>query len=87
MILILTTTYGDGDFHPEAWLRCVKRAHTERHHVHRPAAHAAAIQIGHHLLHLGRRHPVVGRSGVVGIGRADKGAVLDPGDIVGVAPG
>jgi hypothetical protein len=37
---------------------------SERHHIHNPATHAAAIQIVHHLLHLGRRYSVIGRSGV-----------------------
>ncbi len=38
-------------------------------------------------LHLARRHPVVGRAGVALAQRADVGAVLDPGDVAGMAAG
>ena len=48
----------------------------------------AAVELGHDRLHLGRVHPVVGRAGVGLVGRADEGAVLDPGDVgrVGARP-
>ncbi len=58
--------------------------HHERDHVEGAAAHAAAVELGHQRLHLGRRHPVVRRAGVGLLDRADVGAVLDACDIAGV---
>ena len=73
MIFMLTATYGavaqlDADVRD----RRAERAHRERHHVHRAAAHRALEQrrraVGPAVLqdgaHLRRRHPVVGRAGV-----------------------
>ncbi len=62
-----------------------ERAHRERDDVQRAAAHRAReerLQLG---AHLGRVAPVVGRAGVVLALAADERAVLDPGDVAGVA--
>ncbi len=63
-----------------------QRAHAERDHVHRAAAHAAAVQLGHDTLHVRRRHPVVRRPGILRIDRADERALLDPGHVGRVGP-
>ena len=49
--------------------------------------HAAAEQLLELLAHLERIDPVVGGPGAVLRERADKGAILDPGDIAGVGAG
>ena len=72
---------GVGHLHAEHRLGGVERAHAERDDVHGPATHAAVVQLGHPLLHLGRRQPVVGGAGVGRVGRADERALLDAGDI------
>ena len=89
MIRIEATTYALSVIStPNIGLSALERAHAERDHVHRPAAHAAAVQLGHPGLHLGRGHPVVGRAGVGLVDRADEGALLDPGHVgrVGAGP-
>src|SRR3712207_7741015 len=43
----------------------VQVAHDEGDDVHRAAPHRPAEQVGHHLLHLRRIHPVVGGAGVL----------------------
>ena len=79
MIRIEATTYGLSVIStPNMRGRRVERAHTERDHVHRPAAHTAAVQLGQDPFHLGRVHPVVGRPGVGRVDRADERALLDP---------
>ena len=75
---------GVGELDAEHRVLGLDRAHAERDDVHRPAAHAPAVQLGHDRLHLGRVHPVVGGTGVGLVDRADEGAVLDPGDVAGV---
>ena len=78
---------GVGDLHAEHRLRGGRGAHAERDDVHGPAAHAPAVQLGHHRLHLRRLAPVVGDAGVGLQQRADEGALLDPRDVVGVGRG
>ena len=67
--------------------RRAQRAHAERHHVQRPAAHRARELLVQDLAHLLRRAPVVGRAGVVLVLGADERAVLDARDITRVAAG
>ncbi len=59
-------------------------SHREGDHVHRAALHRPAEQVGEDRLHLGRVAPVVGGSGIDLVGRADVGAVLDPGYVAGI---
>ena len=63
------------------------RAHAERHDIHGASAHRAveqAVQVG---AHLGGVEPVVGGAGVGGVLRADEGAALDAGDVLGIGGG
>ena len=53
-----------GDLDAEHRVLGVEVAHDERDDVHGATAHAAAVEVGHDRLHLGRRHPVVGGAGV-----------------------
>ena len=62
-------------------------AHAERHDVQRAASHASVEQPGEALLHLGRRHPVVGRSGVVAVHGADVRAVFHTRDVGRIGEG
>ena len=78
---------GVGDLHAELGEVGAERAHAERDHVHRAPAHAAVEQAVQDRLHLGRVHPVVGRTGVVGDARADERAILDAGDVARVGAG
>ena len=77
-----------GDLHADVGDVRAERAHGERHHVHGPALHRAAEELGERLAHLGRVPPVVGGPGVDLVGRADEGPVLHPGHVarVGVGP-
>ena len=59
-------------------------AHHERDDVHRPALHAARVELAHDGLHLVRVHPVVGGPAVLLVDRADVGAVLDARHVGGV---
>ena len=72
---------GVGDLDAEHRLLGVERAHAERDDVHGPTPHAAAVEVGHDRLHLGRGHPVVRRPGVRLVDRADERPVLDAGDV------
>ena len=62
-------------------------AHHERDDVHRPALHAALVELAHDGLHLVRVHPVVGGPAVLLVDRADVGAVLDARDVGRVGGG
>lgn len=73
-----------GDFDAEGAELRAERPHRERHDVHRAPGHAAveqAVQAGAHLDRIG---PVVGRTGVNLVGRADEGPALDAGHVLGV---
>ena len=52
--------------------------------VHGTALHGAVKQFAQFLVGLGRGKPVVGGAGILLFGGADKGAVLDAGDVVGI---
>ena len=65
--------------------RRAERPHRERDHVERAAAHRARVEAQHLGAHLGRVAPVVGGAGVVSALAADEGAVLDAGDVAGIA--
>ncbi len=54
-----------GELHADVGDRRADRAHAEGDDVHRAALHAAVELRREHGLHLVRRHPVVGRAGVV----------------------
>ena len=85
MTRIETTTYAESVIStPNIGLLGLEVAHDERDDVHRATAHRPAVEVGHDRLHLVRRHPVVGGTGVLLVDRADEGAVLDPGDVAGV---
>jgi hypothetical protein len=71
-----------GDLHAAARQRRIDRAHAVGNHVHGAAAHAAFEQRVHGGVAFLGRHPVVVRAGVVGLGGADEGQMLDPGDVV-----
>ena len=60
MIFIEATTYSESVIStPSIGFSAVGRAHAERDDVHGPAAHAPAVQLGHHRLHLGRLHQLL----------------------------
>ncbi|MCY1223559.1 hypothetical protein D9M72_356890 [compost metagenome] len=67
-----------GQFHANMGDRRAQRAHRERHHVQRAAAHAALEQAVQRLAHLGGFGPVVGGAGVFLLFGADKGAIFHP---------
>ncbi len=73
-----------GELHADVGDRGADRAHAERDHVERAAAHRPAVERGQRLLHLARRHPVVGGAGVVLLRAADEGAILDARDVARV---
>ncbi|MCY1223205.1 hypothetical protein D9M72_353180 [compost metagenome] len=60
------------DLHAEFGILCVKVAHDERDDVHGAAAHGTGEQAAKLLLHLGRRHPVIGEAGIPLVLRADE---------------
>ena len=64
-----------------------QRAHRERHHVQRAAAHGAVEQAVERGAHLGGIGPVVGGAGVLGAVGTDEGAVLDAGHVGRVGTG
>ena len=76
-----------GDLDAQLRVLGVHGPHAERDDVHRPTAHAAAVELRHRGLHLGRVHPVVGDPRVGLVDRADEGALLDARDVVGVGGG
>jgi hypothetical protein len=76
---------GIGEFDADLGDRGAQRTHAEWDHVHRTAAHAAREQTLQGLLHLARLDPVVGWAGVLLVHAADVGAVLDAGDVAGIA--
>ncbi len=73
-----------GELDADVGDRGAERAHRERHDVQRAPAHAALEQAAERLAHLGRVLPVVRRSCVGLVLRADEGAVLDARDIARV---
>ena len=73
-----------GDLHAEHRVLGLEVAHHERDDVHRPALHAARVELAHDGLHLVRVHPVVGGPAVLLVDRADVGAVLDARHVGGV---
>mmetsp|Transcript_878 Transcript_878/g.2015 ORF Transcript_878/g.2015 Transcript_878/m.2015 type:complete len:634 (+) Transcript_878:965-2866(+) len=79
------------ELHADVGDRRAQRAHAERHHIQRAAAHAALEQrlvTGlQQLAHFRRGRPVVRGAGVFLALRADEGAVLDPGDVARVRVG
>ena len=74
-----------GELHADVRDRRTERAHRERDDVERAAAHRAGVETQHLGAHLGRVAPVVGGAGVVFALAADEGAVLDAGDVAGIA--
>ena len=78
---------GVGELDADVRDRRTERTHRERHDVERAAAHRAGVEAQHLGAHLGRVAPVVGRAGVVLALAADEGAVLDAGDVAGIAAG
>ncbi len=78
---------GVGELDADVRDRRAERAHRERHDVHRAAAHRAPVEAQQLGAHLGRVAPVVRRAGVDLALAADERAVLDPGDVAGVAAG
>ena len=88
MIFILTATYGESVICTPNWARSEPSGPMLNGitYIVRPG-HAAVEQPVQDRLHLGRVHPVVGRSGVVGDARADEGAILDAGDVARVGAG
>ncbi|MNQ64064.1 hypothetical protein D3C85_784680 [compost metagenome] len=64
-----------------------QRAHAEGHHIHGAALHAAVEQAVQTRAHLDGVRPVVGRAGVGLVFRADEGAALDAGHVLGVRGG
>ena len=76
-----------GDLHAEHRVLGLEVAHHERDDVHRPALHAARVELAHDGLHLARVHPVVGGPAVLLVDRADVGAVLDARHVGGVGGG
>ena len=64
--------------------RRAERSHRERDDVHRAAFHAAVVERAHFLLHDDRVFPVVGRSRVFLVFRADQRALFDAGDVARV---
>ena len=67
--------------------RAAQRAHRKRHHIERPAAHAAREEAIQRAPHVRGRDPVVGRAGVVLAGAADESAVFHPRYIGGIRAG
>ena len=65
--------------------RRAQRAHAEGHNVHGAAAHGAVEQRLQGAAHLGRGHPVVGRTGVFFFVRTDVGAVFHARHVARVA--
>ena len=61
------------------------RAHEERDHIHRAAAHGAAKDFAELVVGLRRRHPIIVGSGVVLVLGADKGKMLRARHVVGRA--
>ena len=57
-------------------------SHREGDDVHRPAAHGAVENFASPPVTLGRRHPIIGRPGVLPQRGADVRQVLGPGDVV-----
>ena len=78
---------GVGDLHADLGDGRAERPHAEGDDVHGAPLHAALEQLLQLLLHLLRRHPVVGRAGIVLGDAADVGAVLDAGHVDRVGPG
>ena len=76
-----------GQLHADVGDVRAQGAHGERHHVHGAPLHAALEEAVQVLAHFRRVTPVVGRTGVDLLGRADEGAVLDPGHVAGVRVG
>ena len=78
MMDMLMTTYALSVIStPQREYGRVDGPHAVRHHVQRPALHAALEQVAHFRARLVGRHPVVVRAGVVAVLRADEGQVLD----------
>ena len=71
-----------GQLHADVGDRRAERAHRERHHVHRAAAHRALEQVGQRLRasRSGSRQLLVGPASS-SRSRADERAVLDPRDV------
>ena len=76
-----------GELHADVRDRRAERTHRERHDVQRAAAHRARVEAQHLGAHLGGVAPVVRRAGVDLVLAADERAVLDAGDVAGVAAG
>jgi hypothetical protein len=76
-----------GDLDAAARVGRIDGAHAVGHHVERAALHAALEEVQHLRLGFGGRHPMVVGAGVVLVGGADEGEVLDARDIGGVRAG
>ena len=70
-----------GDFDAATRERRIDRAHAIRHDIERAALHAAAKQIVHLTMRLGRREPMVVRPRVLAALGANKGQMFDARDI------
>ena len=75
---------GIRQFHAHLGQRRPRRAHEIGDDVHGASPHRALAERAQLLVHLPRRHPVVGRPGLLLFAGADVGRVLDPGDVVRV---
>ena len=85
MIRMFATTQARvGQLDADVGDRRAERAHRERHDVHRAPLHAAVEQAGELVAHLDGVGPVVRRTGVVLVLRADERAVLDARDVARV---
>ena len=73
-----------GDLHAAARVGRINRAHAIGHDIERAPLHAALVQGVHLGMGLGRRHPVVVRTGVFLLAGADEGQVLHAGDVARV---
>ena len=71
-----------GDFNAHFGKRRTDRAHGKRNHIHVPAFHRTAENIGSHGIGLFGRHPVVGRAGVFFPAGADIGAAFNARNVV-----
>ncbi len=86
MMRILATTYGlSVTSTPILLKRGIHGPQDVGNDVHGPAAHRIAKQRSNLVFGSLRIHPIVGGTGIVFIGRANKGEMLGAGDIVGAA--
>ena len=73
-----------GNFDATAGVRRIDWTHAVRDHIHRAPAHRAFEQGVHLRARLGRVHPVVIRTSVLLLSRANESEMLDARDIAGI---